>query len=49
MIKEFELTNGKLGSITIDDQLIEIMGEEWAQKYVEDYVSKLEEEIKSQE
>jgi hypothetical protein len=49
MIHEFTLKNGKSGTIEIDDMLIDIKGEDWAEQYVKEYIAKLEKESESQE
>lgn len=49
MIKEFELSDGRKGSIDLDDNLIEIFGEAWAEQMVAEAIAKFENKSESQE
>jgi hypothetical protein len=42
MTKGFKLTDGREGEITIDDKLVDLLGEDWAENHFAEMVAKLE-------
>lgn len=45
MIVEFKLSDGREGTIEVDDMLIEIKGKEWADAYVKNVIAEREAQI----
>lgn len=49
MTREFELSDGRKGSIDLDDNLLEIFGEAWAEEMIAQAIARFENKSESQE
>lgn len=45
MTREFKLSDGREGTIDIDDMLVAIKGDEWAEDYIASHIAELESKI----